>query len=106
MPLLSVSNLSAVCWICTDFGVLCYLTYLLPLYHAMQVKLLGTYTFYIQDASWTIGSLEQYAVGLGIGCILSWVGLLRYLKFNYKFHVSCYLITSQYLLDKSQMNVE
>ena len=42
VPLLSVSNLSADCWICTDFGVLWYLTYLLPLYHAIQVKLLGT----------------------------------------------------------------
>ena len=41
-----------------------------------------------QDAVWTVASLESYAVILGIGCILAWVGLLRYLKFNYKFHVS------------------
>ena len=41
-----------------------------------------------QDAVWTVASLESYAVILGIGCILEWVGLLRYLKFNYKFHVS------------------
>ena len=43
--------------------------------------------FLFQDARWTIASLEQYCVVLGIGCILAWVGLLRYLKFNYKFNV-------------------
>ena len=53
-----------------------------------------------QDAVWTVASLELYAVILGIGCILQWVGLLRYLKFNYKFHVSKLYVLSKETLKR------
>lgn len=51
--------------------------------------IIGTFGMILElnDARWTIASLEQYCVVLGIGCILAWVGLLRYLKFNYKFNL-------------------
>lgn len=41
----------------------------------------------LSGTSWTVASLERYCVVLGIGCILAWIGLLRYLKINYKFNL-------------------
>ena len=37
---------------------------------------------------WTVAGLDTFTVLLGIGCLFAWIGLLRYFKFNYKFHVS------------------
>lgn len=39
------------------------------------------------DEQWTVTSLDTFTVLLGIGCLFAWIGLLRYFKFNYKFHL-------------------
>ena len=51
---------------------------------------------------WTVTSLDNFTVLLGIGCLFAWIGLLRYFKFNYKFHVSSCIPFSTVLSKKGK----
>ena len=68
--------------------------------------------FYLQtNSNWTVESLDKFTVLLGIGCLFAWVALLRYFKFNYKFHVSYILallrqnLSSGFRQSKTQTNL-
>ncbi|KAL3892224.1 hypothetical protein ACJMK2_004453 [Sinanodonta woodiana] len=49
--------------------------------------LTGTVCAYIMDVKWKLSQLDENAIYLGLGCLLCWISLARYIHFNKKFHL-------------------
>ncbi|KAH3893255.1 mucolipin-3-like [Dreissena polymorpha] len=43
--------------------------------------------FKIMESDWVIGMLDFYTMWLGLGCLVSWICLLRFFKFQEKFYL-------------------
>ncbi|KAL3892225.1 hypothetical protein ACJMK2_004454 [Sinanodonta woodiana] len=47
----------------------------------------GTIGAYKMDVKWRLYKLDENAIWLGLGCLLCWISLARYIHFNKKFHL-------------------
>ncbi|KAK3596360.1 hypothetical protein CHS0354_037079 [Potamilus streckersoni] len=48
---------------------------------------IGTIGAYTMDVKWRLYRLDENAIWLGLGCLLCWISLARYIHFNKKFHL-------------------
>ncbi|XP_052781865.1 mucolipin-3-like [Mya arenaria] len=63
------------------WDILVFVGDILTLYGTIWIVFSG------ESNSWVLATLDAFTVWLGVGCLLSWLCLLRYFDFNFKFHL-------------------